>query len=348
MKRVIAVLSAACILLCVLAGCGSAPEPASVEEAPPAEATPEATPEPTPEPSPEPTVEYDAKTQTVRVTGAADYAALSLPDEIKNARVLEVYGDGFELHVYLDMLRLQGLEDESELPGLVYRTEAGIAFVRDYLRENAGEAYPSELAELPLVVRIDNPYGYQIEEDRLTIRYNELGTHREFEYLLALMDGVANGWEQLGYAWYVGTCLNPYTEAADEWLMTPELPYYEQCVAGGIDPENFTYADMVTCYDACARFGFDKGLTHWGSLCESWPVTAEPDFSRKMHPEPGDELLSAFSAASFLAWLDDERGFEEVSMFCFGKKTFDEAFGMDFHMAYKAWRDHIMENYPAA
>lgn len=348
LKRLIALLLVICIFACVFAGCGSAPEPAPAEITPTVEPTPEPTPEPTHEPSPEPTVEYDAKTQTVCVTGVTDWSALAFPDEIKSARVLEVYGDGFELHVYLDMLRLQGLEDESALPGLVYRTEAGLAFVRDYLRENAGDAYPSELAELPLVVRIDNPYGYKLEDDRLTLRYNELGTHREFEYVLALMDGLAIGWEQLGFAWYVGTCLCPYTEAADVWLMTPELPYYPQCVAGGIDPENFTYADMRTCYDACARYGFDKGLTHWGSLCESWPVTAEPDFSRKMHPEPGDELLSAFSAASFLAWLDEAHGFEAVGAFCFGKKTFDEAFGTDFHMAYKSWRDYITSTYPAA
>ena len=129
--------------------------------------------------------------------------------------------------------------------------------------------------------------------------------------------------------------------------MTPELPYYAQCIAGGIDPENVTYEDMRTLYDACARLCFEKGLTHWGSLCESWPVTAEPDFSRMWAPEPGDTMLTAFTAASFLAWLDDEYGFEEVSMFCFGKKTFDEAFGMDFHVAYKVWRDRIIETYPA-
>ena len=52
-------------------------------------------------------------------------------------------------------------------------------------------------------------------------------------------------------------------------------------------------------------------------------------------------------AASFLAWLDEAYGFEQLSLFCFGQKTFDEAFGMNFNIAYKNWRTWIIENYPA-
>ena len=77
------------------------------------------------------------------------------------------------------------------------------------------------------------------------------------------------------------------------------------------------------------------------------PVTEEPDFNRIRDNEPGDTLLSAFMAASFLAWLDEAYGFEQLSLFCFGQKTFDEAFGMKFNIAYKNWRTWITETYPA-
>lgn len=294
-----------------------------------------------------PSIEYDAKTQTIHVKGAEDYAALLFPDEVKKARVLEVQDDAFKLSAYLVILREYGLDEQRELPGMLDRTAKSLLFLRQYLRENAGAAYPSDLAELPVFFRIDRMYGYQRDEEQITLMYNEIGTHREFLYLLALMDCSAVGWEHLGYAWYVGVCIDPYNEAVIQWPITPKLPYYTQCIAGGVDPANVTAADWRTAFDACARVCFEKGLTYWGSLCESKPVTAEPDFTRMQDKEPGDTLLTAFTAASFLAWLDEAFGFEQLSLFCFGHKTFEEAFGMDFQSAYEAWSNWIIQTYPA-
>ena len=329
MKRTITVLLAACMLLCASAGCGlsSGKGPGSGE-------------------APQPSVTYDAGTQTVYVKNTTDYAALVFPEEIKNARVLEVRDDEFTLSAYLVMLRESGLDEQAELPGMLDRTSKSLSFLRQYLRENAGAAYPSALAELPVVIKIDRTYEHQVDSAQITLKYNEIGAHREFEYLLALMDLNSVGWEQLGYAWYVGTCIDPYTEVLNEWPIVPELPYYKYCMAGGIDPEHVTAADFRTVYDACARLCFEKGLTHWGSPCESMPVTAEPDYTRMRDTEPGDTLLTAFTAASFLAWLDEANGFEQVSQFCFGKKTFDAAFGTDFETAYEAWHTWILETYP--
>ena len=320
-RRTIAALLAACILSCVLTGCGS-------ENAPPS-------------------IDYDSRTQTVYVKGATDYAALSFPDEIKEARALEVQDDDFKLSAYLVLMREWGIDEQTELPGLIDRTKKSICFLRQYLRENAGTAYPSALAEFPVVIRIDNSFGYRTDAEQITLQYDEIGTHREFLYLLALMDRDAVGWEHLGYAWYVGTCFDPYTEIIDEWPIVPELPYYSQCIAAGVDPADMTAADFRTVFDACARVCFEKGLTHWGSYCESMPVTEEFVFTRMKDKESGDTLLTAFTAASFLAWLDDACGFEQLSLFCFGQKTFEEAFGMSFHIAYKKWSTWIMQTFPA-
>ncbi len=341
MKRTVAVLLAACMLLCVLNGCGikSAPEPASETE----DTQPSAAPTDN-----RPPVEYDEKTQTVYVNGIKDYTAFSFPDEIKNARVLEVKEDAFQLHVDLRMLREAGLDEQTELPGLIDRTAESLNFLRQYLRENAGAVYPAALADLPVVIQIDRPYGYHIYDEQITLKDSDVGTHREFLYLLALMDCDAVGWEQFGYAWYVGTCIDPYNEVIYKWPIVPELPYYTQCIAGGIDPANVTAADFRTIYDACTRVCFEKGLTHWGSYCESMPVTAEPDFSRTGSKDPGDTKLTAFTAASFIAWLVEAYGFEQVSLFCFGQKTFEEAFGVKFNLAYKTWSNWIIQTYPAS
>ena len=133
----------------------------------------------------------------------------------------------------------------------------------------------------------------------------------------------------------------------DTVLIVPELPYYSQCIAAGIDPAQMSAADIRIVYDACARVCIKKGLTHWGSYCESALVTSESVFTRKNVKEPGDKMLTAFTAASFLAWLDDAYGFEQVSLFCFGKKSFEEAFGTDFQSAFDTWHDWIKQTYPA-
>ena len=291
---------------------------------------------------------YDARTQTLSIQGVQDYTKLSLPAEVKGARVLQVKDDAFTLSAYLPVLREADLDEQSELLKIIDRTAQSLRFLKQYLYENAGGAYPDALMEIPAYFKIDRAaFGYLADDEHITLQYNDTGTHREFLYLLALQNSDAVGWEQIGYAWYVGTCIDPYTEMLHTILIVPELPYYSQCIAGGIDPAQMSASDFRIVYDACARVCFEKGLTHWGSYCESAPVTSESVFTRNKAKEPGDTELSAFMAASFLAWLDDAYGFEQVSLFCFGQKSFEEAFGTDFQSAFDAWQAWIEQTYPA-
>ena len=291
---------------------------------------------------------YDARTQTLSIQGVRDYAMLSLPAEVKEARVLQVKDDAFTLSAYLPVLREACLDEQSELPKIIDRTAQSLRFLKQYLYENAGSAYPDALMETPAYFKIDRAaFGYRADDEQITVQYNDAGTHREFLYLLALQNSDAVGWEQIGYAWYVGTCIDPYTEMRHTTLIVPELPYYSQCIAGGIDPAQMSASDFRIVYDACARVCFEKGLTNWGSYCESAPVTSESVFTRNKAKEPGDTELSAFMAASFLAWLDDAYGFEQVSLFCFGQKSFEEAFGTDFQDTFDAWHAWIEQTYPA-
>ena len=291
---------------------------------------------------------YDARTQTLSIQGVQDYAMLSLPAEVKEARVLQVKDDVITLSAYLPVLREAGLDEQSELPKIIDRTAQSLRFLKQYLYENAGSAYPDALMEIPTYFKIDRAaFGYRTDDEQITLQYNDAGTHREFLYLLALQNSDAVGWEQIGYAWYVGTCIDPYTEMRHTTLIVPELPYYSQCIAGGIDPAQMSASDFRIVYDACARVCFEKGLTNWGSYCESAPVMSESVFTRNKVKEPGDTELSAFMAASFLAWLDDAYGFEQVSLFCFGQKSFEEAFGTDFQDAFDAWHAWIEQTYPA-
>ena len=57
---------------------------------------------------------YDARTQTLSIQGVQDYAKLSLPAEVKEARVLQVKDDAFTLSAYLPVLREADLDEQSE------------------------------------------------------------------------------------------------------------------------------------------------------------------------------------------------------------------------------------------
>ena len=296
------------------------------------------------------TTSYDTAAKTLYISGTQDYPSLSIPTEIREARVLEVSDDDFSLSIYLPVLRDAGWDLPTELSGFIDRTDQSLRFLREYLYAHATSAYPSEAAEKPVAIRIDRlELGYRTEENRVVLRINDSVIHREFLYLLSLMDSDSVGWEQIGYAWYVGTCIDPFSEALTEPIIPADTPYYRVGIDAGVDSTQMTAADMRTMYDAVSRICFDRGLTHWGSFCESSPVSSASVFTRTnaAPPVPGDETLSAFMAASFLAWLDDAFGFAQVSLFCFGQQSFEEAFGTDFDSAFDDWNAWIIRNYPA-
>ena len=297
-----------------------------------------------------PAITYDSVKQTLTIAGSQNYLSLDLPVEVQTARLLVVQDDGFELSIYLPVLRDLNRDIQAEIPGLIDRTDQSICFLQHYLYDYAGIAYPTTLAEKPVIIKIDRAaFGYLTDDEQISIEYNDSGTHREFLYLLSLMNNNSVGWEQIGYAWYVGTCIDPYSEVLAEGILFPDLPYYQACIDAGVNPEQVEASDIQTVYDVISRRCFDWGLTHWGSYCESAPVSSEAVFTRKNadQTESGDRDLSAFMAASFLGWLDSRYGFEQISLFCFGQKNFDEAFGTDFTSAFNSWKTWIMETYAA-
>lgn len=349
------------LTVCLLSGCAPSQVPVSVAtEAPTAAATEEPTAEPAAEPTaapdPGPTAEYDAKTRKLTVTGTGDYNLLSLPDGTEAAVTLNVEDDDFYLSVRISDLPLQDETLSSFLPAFLSRTELSFCFLRTYLSETCGDLLPAELAVLPLALDTGNyNFGYRVKDGRLEL--TDTGKsgfiHREWLYLLAMMSDSSVGWEQYGYAWYVGTCLDPYSESPGTFKATSlspvvnEWPYKNIMQSASINTEAPTASDVRAYYDAVSRFCFDLGLTGWGSTCESRPVTAETFYARTdTDAKMQDKTISAFMAASLIGWLDDQYGSSAISAFCFGRKTFDEAFGTDFDTEFAAWKAWIIETYP--
>ena len=291
-----------------------------------------------------PQVSYDEGSQTLVVYAKGDAKDLKLPEEVNEAQTLDAQFDSFRMAVYLPILRTEGESMEEYLPGYLERTNQSLRFLRSYLRENCSDSYPAERADkyVELNIRSRERYSTFEEEDRIILTMDRFYWHREELYVLALLGSQDCQWKHLGYAWYLGTCLNPYSEslAISNMELLAEAPYYEAYRRlGGTSeatPENFRIQ-----YDAISWLCLTKGLS-WGTAYESSPLRRTALFKGSSTSDPGNNMSVAM-ATSFIAYLADEYGFSNVSAFCFGQADFEEAFGTDYQSAYDAWAAHILD-----
>lgn len=298
-----------------------------------------------------PSAEYDAAKHVLTVTGTENYDLMVLPEEVAKSVLITVTDDDFTMNANPSVFRYYDMDLIEDIPELLDRTDKSVAFLKNYLKENGAYASDEGVISLPVEFNMLSTVrdGFKVRDDRIVINDYSRSIHREFYYLLAAMNTDSRGWEHLGYAWYVGTCIDPYNEVL--FLLDNldrDCPYYDLCKNAGVNFRHLTEKDVVTIYDAVSRVCFDRGLTHWGSTCESAPASSEQEFSRKRleNTDGGDNKMSAFMAASFIAWLERSYGTESVVDFCFARKSFDEAFGTDFDTAFDAWKAWIIETYP--
>lgn len=324
-----------------------ATEPFTAEPTTAEPVTEPATSEPATEPlSP---VTYDPDTRTWYVTGTDDYESLVFP-AADNPGLLQVDDDDFTLIAGVQLLSRHNIDIPDGLPAFIARCGQSLSFLRSYLKENAGDAYPAA-ADLPVKWQFKSTIreGLKKNSERIAVDTTSID-HREFYWLTALMEKGNTGWEQLGYVWYLATCLDPYCELQRIPVIDPasDVLYTPVCVRAGLDSGVLAPSQFRTFYDAVARYAFENGLTHWGAVCESLPVTAEPVYSRvgSNKVNSGDDDLSAFMAASFVAWLDEQHGPAPLARFVFGQNTFEESFGTDYDTAFGAWKEWIIEQYP--
>ena len=284
-----------------------------------------------------PQVSYNKETYTVVIHGKSGYENLKLPAEAENAVYLDAQDDNFHMSVYLPVLRLGDTTRSEFIPSYLERTDKSLAFLHQYLHDNAPEVYSEATAKkfTEFSIRDNNAYNYKNESDRIFVELGNYYWHREELYLLAIMNTPTVEWQQLGYAWYLGNLVNPYSESSGLKVLTPDYPYYEAFVKMGGDPEFKSPQDNRILYDAIAHVCLVKGM-HWGTAYESYPVY-ETAFYKGAKKALGGNTMSVAMASSFIAYLCETYGFDKVSSYCFGKASFEKAFGLAFNDAYEAW-----------
>ena len=316
-----------------------------------------------------PTVLYNAETGVLVVTGTGDYDQIVIPDEAENAKTLDVQDDEFHLSADMAILKgdielFEGKESlQSFLPGFIDRTDRSLSTIRTYIREHAPSVYPVEDGDKMVEISIHeyNNAQFRNEQDRILLSFwGDLWTSKEEQYLLALLNTKTVGWGQVGYAWYVGFCLNPYSEylgcfnllpyATEEYYKKGLGEFYDVLVQKGMHfSPNRTASDWRIWFDgSVSRAGVKVKEDAENDDIILAPLSRYRYTTRTGKTNHEDASMSVWMAASFVAWLDDMYGFEAVSAYCFGQKTFDEAFQTDFTTAFDAWRAWLMETYPMA
>ena len=367
MKKLV-LTSISLLLAFLFLGCAITPIVPIIPNEPtkaPTEAPTEApTPAPTPKPELPLSFTYNSTTKELCISGTSGYSELDIPVEAWNATSLLVQDDDFSMDADLFVPTVyHGGVSDIKLIDMIDRTDKSLGFIRDYLSANAPSVYPAEIAALP--VKFDfghSQFGWWVEDDRVylgggdglyvkELKLSSIFAERERLYIISLINSDSVGWEQMGFAEYLGTCICPYGEMVQLTpLITQEEPYYEAAVNAGYDEDNKTPESMRILYDVMSRACFELGLDGWSSPMISKPVSffASSYYTRKYADKvnSGDQELSLVMAVSFIGWLDGKYGFEALSRFCFGQASFDEAFGTDYQSALDAWTAHIIETYP--
>ena len=219
------------------------------------------------------------------------------------------------------------------------------------MREYSNNEGLTARAEKFVDLSIMNPddYSWSEQDDRIELKIGDYYWHREEMYVLSLLGSNIVQWKQLGYAWYLGSCIDPYAEVLPVVLINDNrksLPYYETYTkAGGTDavtPENYRILNDTVAYTCLT-----EGMYWGGSPYEDYPLknTAIYHAPSKIK-DPGDDM-SVSMATSFIGYLSDKYGFDKVSDFCFSDRTFNDAFGTDYQTEYDSWSEWILNTYGA-
>ena len=290
-------------------------------------------------------VSYDEASKTVVVYGNDAKTEIVLPSEIDEAVYLDAQFDSFHVSAYLPYLRSGDLPLEAYLPQYLDRTEASLKFIRSYLEENSSDQYPVQRASkyVDLTIRENEEYRWSELKDRISLEVGSYFWHREEVYILSLLGSKNVQWKQLGYAWFLGSCIDPYSEllVRSNFDSIEELPYaafYTR--AGGtaeLTPENYRKLN-----DAVSCLCLTKGM-YWGTAYESYPLRWTALYKASQNSDDPGNMMSVCMATSFIAWLSDHYGFDRVSRFCFDRATFEEAFASDYSSAYEEWSAWILD-----
>ena len=249
------------------------------------------------------TVNYDGESKTMIVYGIGDSAGLELPAEVNEALTLDAQFNSFHAAVYLPYIRNGETPLQEYLPGYLDRTNKSLSFIRDYLKENCEDRYPAERAAKYVEIEVlpGGAYVWTEQDDRITLQMGDYYWHREELYILSLLGSKTVQWKQLGYAWYLGACLDPYGEtlSTTDYSILKDEPYWQPFVRAGGTGEPTAENERIL-NDAISYVCLTKGM-NWGSAYESIPLKNTAVYHADAKSAEEGDKMSVCMATSFIA-----------------------------------------------
>lgn len=234
------------------------------------------------------------------------------------------------------------------LPGFLERLANGQMYIRAYLEQNAKGCYDAEAAQRIIDYSVQNQdvYSYYLDENNAKINIGDYYWHCSQYQVFLLLHPSSLHWQHYGYAEYLGCVLNPY----DMWLQKINErgvsvdtfgSYAQTYLEQGGDAENLSSDDYRLLIDSAAYECLINGM-NWGTAYESYPITTIYGFTEPA--EQGDDM-SVIMAGSFCAYLADHYGFDRLTSYCAGNKTFQEAFGLTYDRAFDGWQKQLTRQF---
>ena len=277
-----------------------------------------------------------------------DGSNVKVPETVNEADYLDAQFDTFHMKLNLGLLD-SGVDLEEYIPEYIDRLNKSLKFIRNTLTKNSDHKGLAEETEkfVDVIMVSSDDYSWSDLGDRIELKIGDAYWHRGELYVLSLMNSSIVQWKQLGYAWYVDVCVNPYCEAAPK-VFTQEyleaLPYYDIYIRGGGTAEAST-DNFKKLNDAVSYKCLTDGLYWGGAPCEDAPCRIEPLYNApKKVKDPGDDM-TVFMAISFIGYLSDKYGLDNVTAFCLNDMTFEKAFGSDYETEYDNWTEWILTTY---
>ena len=293
-----------------------------------------------------PVVSYDEAARVLVITGTGNYDQSDLTGTPNNAASLEVQDDNFHLTADLHLLRTWEAAPLEMLPDYLERADRSLAFLRSYLVEHAPGTKAAEQAEKYVELSICSLHSasWRSEENRIVIELAHYYRHIDVLYALAMMNPGKVEWQHLAYAWNFSICLdeNGWFRSNLNELDTevsPQIPYAEAYLRAGGTKEP-TAENVRLSNDAVAWYNLTNGMDWDGTATEIMPI-CDWDLYTGSKNAPGAKDMSLCMGISLLNYLSDRYGFDKVSTWCFGERSFEETFGVDYETARADWEQQL-------
>ncbi len=298
-----------------------------------------------------PTVEFDEETKTLHITGIEGYDQLDLSEAV-NAWRVEVADNDYQFTLSVPVLSSvldpngNPAEAVGYLPVYLERLDKSISFIRQFIAENAPNEEVRAQTAKPVDMTLTGNEYYDNKPEQVEVGLGKAFYKHGVNYALGMMSPEKVEWQHLGFAYWLGTSVDPHCSLyADNTEANMDVDYYffeAYYRAGGTgrfaDPK-----EVCLMNDANAWYNLVHGRNWPGTLAECGTVYDFNYFTGDRRGEGND--MSVTMAESLINYLAEQYGTDKVVAYCFDTCTFEEAFGVSYAAARAAWEQSLMDRF---